>query len=95
MDMIAERAKHAPDPAEAMQFEQPELRFLIRLCQELQRVNGDKPFPLDGRVAAQKIRVPHPTAARWLRLLRFEKLLALIKKGIRHKASEYRYLGAL
>ena len=66
-------------------------------CRELQRVAGDRPFPLDCRTAGRLVNVPYKTANRWLTLLECDKLLTLIQKGSFRsgKANHYRCMGSL
>ena len=93
MIAIAEQARHQPLPAAALEYEQPELRQLVRLCKELQRNAGDKPFFLAVRTAGELLGVSAWQASRWLKLLVIDGILVRVRRG-RHgrKASEYRYV---
>jgi len=102
MTKVFESAKHAPLPQVALQYEQTDLRLLIALCRELQRVSGDRPFFLACRTAADLLglktargETDHIKAWRWLYLLVHNKVIAEIEKGdhARRRASRYRYLG--
>jgi hypothetical protein len=97
MDAIFERPRKVPTPAVALQYEQPALRLLVALCQELQRANGDAPFYLGCRTAGQLLGVDHTTAWRWLYLLVEDRLLVETEKGSqtggRQRASRYRFVG--
>jgi len=71
------------------------LPLLGSLCRELQRLNGDKPFPLSCRVAEKVTGVSHTTEAKNLALLVNVQKLALIEKGTQGSsglATTYRYI---
>jgi hypothetical protein len=91
---IYRQAVEQEPPAAALRYPQAELRNLVSLCRQLQIVAGDGPFYLAGRTAARLIGVEHPQGARWLKLLVFDKVLALVHRGTRNRASEYRYIAA-
>ena len=88
-------AKRAPTPKVASRYEQENLRLLVALCRELQRVSGDKPFFLASYTAGDLLGVKHSTAWRWLVTLTTDGIVAEIEKGDRayRRASRYRYLG--
>jgi hypothetical protein len=88
-----EKAISKKPPKCADMYQQSQLKALVALCRELQRVAGEEPFFLAGRVAAEQIGVDHKTAARWLKMLCMDRVLELAERGTRHQASEYRYRG--
>jgi hypothetical protein len=94
--LFAKVAKMEPPP-EALQFEIPELRLLVGLCRELQRLAGRDPFYLSTRAAGRLLSVSHVHVSRWLRLLCFEGVLRPVSKGSveTRKASRYHYLAPL
>jgi hypothetical protein len=65
---------------------------LAKLCCVLQRQAGNEPFFLDGRSAATVLDIPHSTVVIWLRGLCRLKVIMLVSKGSRGKASRYRYI---
>ena len=93
--LIFERAKQAPMPAAASRYDSPEVRLLVALCRELQRVSGEAPFFLACRTAGKLFGVDYTTASRWFFLLRNDGLLEEVEKGslIKRRASRYRYRG--
>ena len=95
--MLFTQAMQGPIPDEAAEYEQPELRQLVALCRELQRVSGKEPFYLACRTAGELLQIDHATAWRWLKLLQYDELLRLEEAGSRQtrQASRYRYLGTL
>jgi hypothetical protein len=84
-------------PEAAIVYEQEQLRLLVSLCRELQRVSGDSPFFLSCRTAERLLGVPFKTTNRWLFLLVEERVLALVTKGDASSmlASRYRYIADL
>jgi hypothetical protein len=78
---VMERVRVADMPAEALQFEQEEVRLLVAICRELQRSSGGQPFFLSCRTAGQLLEVNHKQAWRWLFLLVEEGILRVVRKG--------------
>jgi hypothetical protein len=101
------RAAAATPPPEAEQYDTPAVRLLVSLCRELQRRHGTEPFFLGCRIAAELLGgIDHTTAARWLKLLRHDRIIELCSTGsMTHvaspgsrairRASCYRYLKSL
>lgn len=95
------RAKLSGVLPSAEKFRAPELRLLVSLCRELQIEQGDRPFFLSCRDAAdaigltrrKKAKRPEVTAWRWLAMLCHTGVLQKIASGSRkdRKANEYRY----
>ena len=56
---------------------------------------GDEPFYLDCRTAGRLLGIHYVLANKWLRLLVMDGVLSLVSRGIRNKASEYRYIADL
>ena len=93
-----EAARKSPLPTAATQFENPEVRFLVALCRELQRASGSGPFYLSCRMVQTLLRHDsHSTAAFWLRGLVRCKIVKLVEQGgpKTMKATRYRYLPPL
>ncbi len=95
MTLILERAKRAPVPAIANEYETADMRLLIVLCRELQREAGENPFFLASTMAAELLGWKPMRAWRYLDGLVRDGVLALVSKGDwkARKASSYRYLG--
>ncbi|MBB6428851.1 bifunctional DNA primase/polymerase [Algisphaera agarilytica] len=89
------RAKQAPNPPEAEEFDSPSTKLLLRICRELQRQAGDEPFYLACRTAAQAISINHNSASRLLKMFTADGLLELVAKNTTHRATRYRYLGSM
>ena len=91
-----ERARVAPDPAVALDYDSDDTRLLIRLCRELQQSSGDAPFFLACRTAAVACGLDHMSASRRLSMLVADGVLELVENGTlsKRKAARYRYVGA-
>jgi hypothetical protein len=87
-------ALHSTPPACADRFGGENIKLLISLCCELQRLSGDRPFFLSCRIAAKLLNVAHTNTARWLRILVREKVLKIVIPGSpkTNKDSRYKYL---
>lgn len=85
-------------PKIAEQFESPEVKVLVSLCRELQRIHGSEPFFLSARTVANLFHhATHTTAALWLRGLVHSKILSVVTKGGPQsmKATRFKYLHPL
>ncbi len=96
MDVMFERAIASEPPKVAMRYGIPQLRQLVSLCRELQRHAGDGPFYLGCRTAGRLLDVDHHRAAKWLFLLKVDRVLHESEKGgidkNRFRASRYFYV---
>jgi hypothetical protein len=97
MAVIVERAKSAPLPEVAEQFDSAECRLLVVLCRELQRSAGDAPFYLSCYTAGRLLNIPHKRAWQYLGLLVEMDVLTVTKqaKSGDKWATRYRYLASL
>lgn len=95
--MIFARLATLPPPAEAEEYDRPELRALVSLCRELQRTQSPQPFYLSSRTAGDLLDVAHSVAAVWLRGLCADRVLKLVEQGSAKtgRASRFRYLGEI
>ncbi len=93
MQVVLEKAKMAPNPECAAQFDGEPTKLLIRLCRELQHRSGEKPFFLDCRSAGEAIGTNKDSAHKRLRLLMKMSVLERVTKGHTGRASEFRYIG--
>ena len=97
MAQILETALGLGAPTVAEQYESPELRVLVGICEELQRSAGNNPFYLSCRKAGDLIGTNHVRAWNYLRLLQQDGILATVTVGSysKKKATRWRYLPAL
>jgi Bifunctional DNA primase/polymerase, N-terminal len=95
IDLAFAKASASTPPACAAAYEQETVRLLVCLCRELQAVSGNAPFFLSSRTAAALFGVDHATAARWLKLLRLDRVIHLVSQGTKKtgQASTYVYRG--
>ena len=90
-----EKAQRSSSPRIAMQFESSEIRLVVSLCRELQRVAGRQAFYLSCRTVQRLLHhETHTKAALWLRGLVRSKIIKEVEKGgaLTNKASRYKYL---
>ncbi len=80
-------------PACAEQYANETTRRLIRLCRELQRRAGDKPFYLACRPLGDVLGIDHDRANKLLGMLCTDGILERVYKGHSGRASEFRYIG--
>lgn len=92
MDEIIEAAKTAELPECAMQYDGDAIRLLVKLCRELQKREGAKPFYLSARTAASAINTRRMTAYRYLAALVADGVLAMVEPGTKTRATRYRFL---
>lgn len=95
METIRKQALSAPLPVEGERYGSDELRLLVKVCRELQRLAGDAPFFLAVRMAGELIGCGHTRASELLRVLVGDGILAMVKVGEAkgRRATEFRYIG--
>jgi hypothetical protein len=89
-----ERAISLDPPEEASQFQSLQVRILVALCRELQRMTGDEPFYLACRTVQRLfLHDTHTTAAHWLKGLRSTNIIEVVERGTANtrRATLYRY----
>ena len=85
--------KNSPPP-EAQQFDSEEVRLLVGLCWQLQKLCGSRPFFLAARTVQKLLgHETHTIAARWLAGLCRSGILDVTERGgpKTGRASRYRY----
>lgn len=87
------RAEASNPPAIAEAYGNETVSRLIRLCRELQRNAGDKPFFIAYRTIAELLGINRNRAGQFVEMLIADDVLVLVRKGHTGRASEYRYLG--
>ena len=93
---VQKQAAEANMPKVAEEYENPQVRELVRFCRLAQRERGDQPFFLSARRVADMFDVERLRAHRWLKGLCADGVLELVAFGKQsRKANEYRYLGPL
>lgn len=82
-----------PLPVSAMDYDHPNLRRLVKLCQVLQRHAGDAAFLLACRTAEAWLGINYKTANKWTQLLTLDGVISVDTHGTTTKAARYRYHG--
>jgi hypothetical protein len=77
---------------EAEQYELSEVRFLVRVCYELQQLTAPKPFWLSCHSAVGILGVSHTQANKWLQMLVADDILKVEKQHTTKTATRYRYI---
>ena len=90
------QARSEAEPPEAAQFaDSPNIRLLVGICFQLQKMSGTEPFYLSARKAAELLNVTWKSCANWLKWLCTLEILELVSKGggktNPREASRYRY----
>jgi hypothetical protein len=94
LEWALEQAKLSP-VADADEYEQEQLRWLVGVCYHLAIKSRDGVFYLSTRSAGALLGVDHKKANRWLRLLCFDGVLKELAKGdASGRASRFRWTGA-
>lgn len=74
--------------------ENADLRLLVAVCRELQKIAGEEPFFLSARTVMRIFNQDtHATGAKWLRSLCVMEVLEEVKKGTGKRATRYLYKG--
>ena len=88
-----EQAKLRPLPAEAMRFENPDMRLLIAFLKQMQEVRGAEPFFITYRDCAALLgHKTHATVATWLGALVKLKYIRVPQPGNERQATRYFYI---
>jgi hypothetical protein len=81
LDQIFEAIQSKQPPAECDEYDTGQVRLLLALCSELQRIAGEADFYLDCRAAAKLLDVDPVTVWRWLKMFQADRLLLERVKG--------------
>jgi hypothetical protein len=80
-----------PHPHAALEYDNSNVRRLVKLCQVLQRHAGDEAFLLACRKAGTWLGIHYKRANKWLRLLAMDGVISVVTPGTKTKAARYRY----
>ena len=94
MENIVVRAKKAPVPECVAELGMPKLSLLARICVELQRSVGDRPFFLSCRKAGELLDIPHARANKLLHVLIDIGFMEIAEQATARQAPRYRLLDA-
>ena len=94
VQMVWQKVKAGTWPTEAGQYDSDDMRWLLALCLELQRMNGPgRNFFLSCRSAAKALGRDHTDVAKWLKKFARDGLLKAFPQEGYREAHRYRYLG--
>lgn len=93
LKIAVERTLNAktPIPAENM-YEKPEMQLLVRVCFELQKIQGKELFWLSWNDAALILGVTAPTAGKWLCMLEADSVIQKVEEHTYTKAARYKFI---
>ncbi len=94
LGIALERVRASEVSQVSLRYAQEETRLLVSICRELQRVNGENPFFLSTRKAAELVGLDVRSAHRRLNLLEVDGVLKTEEKGsaTTQKATRWRYV---
>jgi hypothetical protein len=75
-------------------YESPEIKLLVRLCFELQKLQGAEPFWLSWNDAAWILGVTSPTAGSYLAMLEIDRIIKLVKTNTATKSRRYKFIAS-
>ena len=78
---------------EAEDYDSTEGQYLIRICYELQKLQGKEPFWLSCRSAGGILGVSHETANKYLQMLVTDDVLKVLKEHTSNEATRFKYIG--
>ena len=81
-------------PEDSKGYPTKKLRFLVRLCYQLQKLAGLEPFSLSWNDAALALKVTPPTAGDYLRMLIADEIITIVEEHTETQATKYRYSGS-
>ena len=76
------------------EYESEEAQLLVRICYELQRLQGENPFFLSCYSAGYVLGVSHKKANKMLQMLVADEIIVLVEKNTTTRATRYRYVAA-
>lgn len=77
---------------EAKEYDKKEVQLLVRVCYELQKLQGEEPFWIACRDAGGIVGVSHKTANKYLHMLVADEILEVAKKHTTTEATRYKYV---
>ena len=73
-------------------YEKPEMRLLVRICFELQKLQEKEPFWLSWNDTALILGVSAPTAGKWLCMLEADSIIQKVEEHTHIKAARYIFI---
>ena len=91
--LLLRQADTADLPACAKKYDSQATHRLVKLCRELQRSAGGRPFYLSCRTIEKLLELDRTSAARRLKMLAVDGILQIVQRGDGHRATRFRYIG--
>jgi len=79
-------------PSEEEQYDSRNVRLLVRICYELQQIQGSDPFRLSCRNAGALLGMSHTQTARYIHKLVVDGILKVVEEHTRNRATRYKYI---
>ena len=80
-------------PEESTGYPTRKLRFLVRICYQLQQAAGQDPFYLSWNQAASALQVSPSCAGGYLGILLGDGIIEVVEEHTETEATRYRYIG--
>ncbi len=74
-------------------YEKQEIKLLVRICYELQKLQKDEPFWLAENDGAWILGVTRPTIGKWFSMLEADEVIKRVKKYTSTQATRYKFIG--
>ena len=80
-------------PEESNNYGTKKLRFLVRICYQLQLLANQEPFYLSWNQAASALNISPQYAGEYLCILIGDGIIEIVKEHTETEATRYRYIG--
>ena len=80
-------------PKESKKYETRNLRFLVRICYQLQNLTGSDPFYFSWNQVATVLNITFKTAGNYIGMLVSDKIITVVKEHTETNATYYKYTG--
>lgn len=73
-------------------YETPEIKLLVRICYELQKLQQNEPFWLSEKDGAKILGVSKPTIGKWLAMFEADGIIKKVKEYTSKEATRYKFI---
>ena len=80
-------------PKESQSYKVRKLRFLVRICYQLQQLANPEPFYLSWNQAAKTLKVSPECAGNYLSILISDGIIEIAEEHTDKEATRYKYIG--
>ena len=93
LKLATQKAMEATTPLDAeKEYDSEETQLLVRICYELQRLQGKEPFWLSCYSAAWILGLSHTEANKRIQMLVADEVIRVIEKNTAKRATRFRYI---